>query len=130
MRSRLHIAECRELQADGRIQPEIRADDPAGEIISCAVPTGPFTMHYRVNAGPLPPDHWVNDPEQGGGRILGEMCHFVDLLSFICARRSPISVQAKGAPVSGRSRRNRDHRIRGWVDRNDYLYLQWRPRIC
>ncbi len=61
---------------------------------------GPFTMHYRVNAGPLPPDHWVNDPEQGGGRILGEMCHFVDLLSFICAS-SPISVQAKGVPSPG-----------------------------
>jgi predicted dehydrogenase/threonine dehydrogenase-like Zn-dependent dehydrogenase len=59
---------------------------------------GPFTMHYRVNAGPLPSDHWVNDPEQGGGRILSEMCHFVDLLSFICAS-IPISVQAKGAPA-------------------------------
>jgi predicted dehydrogenase/threonine dehydrogenase-like Zn-dependent dehydrogenase len=57
---------------------------------------GPFTMHYRVNGGSLPPDHWVDDPEQGGGRILGEMCHFVDLLSFICAS-NPISVQAKGA---------------------------------
>jgi predicted dehydrogenase/threonine dehydrogenase-like Zn-dependent dehydrogenase len=59
---------------------------------------GPLTMHYRVNAGPLPPDHWVNDPEQGGGRILGEMCHFVDLLSFICAS-APISVQSKGSPA-------------------------------
>ena len=58
---------------------------------------GPSTMHYRVNAGPLPPNHWVNDPEQGGGRILGEMCHFVDLLSFMC-ESIPISVQAKGAP--------------------------------
>jgi predicted dehydrogenase/threonine dehydrogenase-like Zn-dependent dehydrogenase len=58
---------------------------------------GPFTMHYRVNAGPLPPDHWINDPDQGGGRILGEMCHFVDLLSFICAS-NPLIVQAKGAP--------------------------------
>ena len=57
---------------------------------------GSFTMQYRVNAGPLPADHWVNDPEQGGGRILGEMCHFVDLLSFICSS-NPISVQAKGA---------------------------------
>jgi predicted dehydrogenase/threonine dehydrogenase-like Zn-dependent dehydrogenase len=54
---------------------------------------GPFTMHYRVNAGPLPPDHWINDPEQGGGRVLGEMCHFVDLLSFFCA--SP-PVRAQG----------------------------------
>jgi predicted dehydrogenase/threonine dehydrogenase-like Zn-dependent dehydrogenase len=44
---------------------------------------GPFLMHYRVNAGGLPNDHWINDPEQGGGRILGEVCHFVDLLSFL-----------------------------------------------
>src|SRR5207248_5238287 len=39
-------------------------------------PKEPLTMHYRVNAGFVPPDHWVNDPEQGGGRILGEVCHF------------------------------------------------------
>ena len=45
---------------------------------------GPFTMHYRVNAGSLPKDHWIEDPEQGGGRILGEVCHFVDFLSFLC----------------------------------------------
>jgi predicted dehydrogenase/threonine dehydrogenase-like Zn-dependent dehydrogenase len=61
---------------------------------------GPFTMHCRVNAGPLPSDHWVNDPEEGGGRILGEMCHFVDMLSFVCAS-SPTSVGAKSALSSG-----------------------------
>jgi predicted dehydrogenase/threonine dehydrogenase-like Zn-dependent dehydrogenase len=55
---------------------------------------GPFTMHYRVNAGPLPKDHWINDPEQGGGRILGEVCHFVDFLSFICDA-APHAVQAR-----------------------------------
>src|SRR5205823_8407087 len=43
----------------------------------------PLTMHYRINAGYFPPDHWVNDPEQGGGRILGELCHFVDLMSYL-----------------------------------------------
>ena len=55
---------------------------------------GPFTMHYRVNAGLLPRDHWVNDAEEGGGRILGEMCHFVDLLSFLCSSE-PLSVEAQ-----------------------------------
>ena len=49
----------------------------------------PMALHYRVNAGYLPPDHWVNDREQGGGRILGEVCHFVDLLMFLVA--SPIA---------------------------------------
>ena len=53
----------------------------------------PLIMHYRVNAGALPKDHWINDPEQGGGRILGEVCHFVDFLSFLCAA-PPISVSA------------------------------------
>jgi predicted dehydrogenase/threonine dehydrogenase-like Zn-dependent dehydrogenase len=49
----------------------------------------PLAMHYRVNAGYLAPDHWVNDPEQGGGRILGEVCHFVDLLMYLAS--SPIT---------------------------------------
>ena len=60
---------------------------------------GPFTMHYRVNAGALPLDHWINDPEQGGGRILGEVCHFVDFLTFL-AGSAPVSVEAHGRPVS------------------------------
>jgi predicted dehydrogenase len=37
----------------------------------------------RVNAGALPDDHWLHDTEDGGGRILGEGCHFVDLLSHL-----------------------------------------------
>jgi predicted dehydrogenase/threonine dehydrogenase-like Zn-dependent dehydrogenase len=57
---------------------------------------GPFTMLYRVNAGALPADHWINDPDVGGGRILGEMCHFVDLLSFLSGA-SPVSVQARAS---------------------------------
>jgi len=52
----------------------------------------PLAMHYRINAGFLPRDHWINDPEQGGGRILGEVCHFIDLLSFF-AGESPTEVQ-------------------------------------
>lgn len=43
----------------------------------------PLVMHYRVNAGFIEPDHWTNDPEQGGGRILGEVCHFIDLMVFM-----------------------------------------------
>jgi predicted dehydrogenase/threonine dehydrogenase-like Zn-dependent dehydrogenase len=58
----------------------------------------PLALNYRVNAGYLPPDHWVNDPEQGGGRILGEVCHFLDLLMFLAG--SPI------AEVEGRALRN------------------------
>ncbi|MGD0469358.1 MAG: bi-domain-containing oxidoreductase [Terriglobales bacterium] len=54
----------------------------------------PLALHYRVNAGYIPADHWVNDPEQGGGRILGEVCHFVDFLCFL-AGACPIEVQAQ-----------------------------------
>lgn len=43
----------------------------------------PCSIDFRVNAGPLAPDHWLHDPEQGGGRIIGEGCHFVDLLIFL-----------------------------------------------
>ena len=54
----------------------------------------PLSMHYRVNAGYTPADHWVNDPEVGGGRILGEVCHFVDFLCFL-AESAPIEVRAE-----------------------------------
>jgi predicted dehydrogenase/threonine dehydrogenase-like Zn-dependent dehydrogenase len=61
----------------------------------------PLVLHYRVNAGHLPADHWVNDREQGGGRILGEVCHFVDLISFLAG--SPIAeVDARAVGNSGR----------------------------
>jgi len=54
----------------------------------------PLVLHYRVNAGFVARDHWVNDPEQGGGRVLGEVCHFVDFLIFL-AGALPIEVQTR-----------------------------------
>jgi predicted dehydrogenase/threonine dehydrogenase-like Zn-dependent dehydrogenase len=61
----------------------------------------PLALHYRVNAGYLPPDHWVNDAEQGGGRICGEVCHFVDLLAFL-AGAAPVEVHTRGLANQGR----------------------------
>ena len=58
---------------------------------------GPLLMHYRVNAGPLPPDHWVRDPDEGGGRIVGEVCHFVDFLTFLSGSL-PVRVHALAPP--------------------------------
>ena len=58
-------------------------------------------MLYRVNAGYIPPEHWVHDPQQGGGRIIGEVCHFVDFLSFV-AESPPIQVYASALPNNGR----------------------------
>ncbi|MGA9529843.1 MAG: bi-domain-containing oxidoreductase [Terriglobales bacterium] len=60
----------------------------------------PLSMHYRVNAGFLPANHWTNDPEQGGGRILGEVCHFVDFLCFL-AGACPVEVQAQSVGNAG-----------------------------
>ena len=44
---------------------------------------GPRRFTIDVNAGRLPADHWTLDARQGGGRIVGEACHFVDLLRFL-----------------------------------------------
>lgn len=48
-----------------------------------AARSGPRRFTVDVNAGRLPADHWALDPGQGGGRIVGEACHFVDLLRFL-----------------------------------------------
>ena len=46
----------------------------------------PLFIHYRMNAGYIPLDHWVHT-EEGGGRIIGEACHIIDLFSFITGSR-------------------------------------------
>ncbi|HET9747132.1 MAG TPA: bi-domain-containing oxidoreductase [Chitinophagaceae bacterium] len=42
----------------------------------------PLTMNYRINAGFIPKEHWIQDENAGGGRIIGEACHFIDLMHF------------------------------------------------
>ncbi|MEA3365430.1 MAG: Gfo/Idh/MocA family oxidoreductase, partial [Candidatus Hydrogenedentes bacterium] len=49
----------------------------------------PLTMSMMVNAGAIPADHWTQDPERGGGRIIGEGCHFINLLSHLAG--SPVA---------------------------------------
>lgn len=56
---------------------------------------GPKVMTYRINAGPLPSNHWLYDPVEGGGRIIGEACHFIDFLTYI-ANALPIKVRTIG----------------------------------
>ena len=48
---------------------------------------GPKSFVMTVNAGAIPADHWAQDAEVGGGRIIGEACHFIDLLRFLCGTR-------------------------------------------
>ncbi|MBF0110107.1 MAG: bi-domain-containing oxidoreductase [Magnetococcales bacterium] len=64
--------------------------------------SGPMVIDYRVNAGPLPLEHWVNT-EEGGGRIVGEICHFIDLFQFL-TRSPPVRVYAEVAKNIGSTR--------------------------
>jgi len=60
--------------------------------------TEPLTMSMTVNAGFIPPEHWTQDPERGGGRIIGEGCHFIDLLAHLAG--APV-VQVAAQMVGG-----------------------------
>jgi len=59
--------------------------------------------HYRINAGYIPLNHWTHDPKQGGGRIIGEGCHFIDFITYLVGA-APISVSAVALPDSGKYR--------------------------
>ena len=63
----------------------------------------PFAAIYRVNAGYLPLTHWLHDPAQGGGRIVGEGCHFIDYLTFL-AGDSPTQIEVQALPDLGKYR--------------------------
>ncbi len=54
---------------------------------------GPKTVLYRINAGPLSADHWLRDPGEGGGRLLGEGVHFFDFVRWLL-RADPVAVHA------------------------------------
>ncbi|HXU10611.1 MAG TPA: Gfo/Idh/MocA family oxidoreductase [Candidatus Binatia bacterium] len=62
--------------------------------------TGPALLVYRVNAGRLPASHWQQDPVRGGGRILGECCHFIDLILYL-AGADLLAARATAVPSDG-----------------------------
>lgn len=64
------------------------------------VGSGPMSMIYRVNAGHIPGDTWIQDMEMGGGRIIGEACHFIDYLTWLNGSL-PVSVYATALPDAG-----------------------------
>ncbi|MHA1599084.1 MAG: bi-domain-containing oxidoreductase [Alphaproteobacteria bacterium] len=64
--------------------------------------SGPKFVLLRVNAGPIPSDSWIQDSDEGGGRILGEACHFVDLARHLIGS-AIISVQADATDATGAS---------------------------
>jgi len=61
----------------------------------------PLMMHYRVNAGFLPSTHWTQLKEEGAGRIIGEVCHFIDFLVWLSGRKVT-SVYATVLPNAGK----------------------------
>jgi len=56
--------------------------------------TTPYSIIYRVNAGFIPKDNWVQDSLQGGGRIIGEVCHFIDLMQYF-TNAEPVRIFAE-----------------------------------
>ena len=60
---------------------------------------GPKFLLLRVNAGAIAAASWLHDPAEGGGRVLGEVCHFVDLARFLIGA-GIVSVQADAAAVT------------------------------
>jgi predicted dehydrogenase len=63
----------------------------------------PLILQYRVNAGQIAADSWIHDPAVGGGRIVGECCHFIDLCSFLVGA-PPVSIFAQGVEPAGEAR--------------------------
>jgi predicted dehydrogenase/threonine dehydrogenase-like Zn-dependent dehydrogenase len=73
-----------------RFSPHVRRMKPMLAQIG-----GPKCFVMTVNAGDIPGDHWIQDREQGGGRVIGEACHFIDLLRFLAGaeiRATQVSV--------------------------------------
>lgn len=74
--------------------------------------TQPVSLIYTVNAGAIPADHWTQDPQTGGGRIVGEGCHFIDLLRYLV-----------GQPITGLEARMMGQAA-GVVIREDKMTIQ------
>lgn len=70
---------------------------PLAILLKEKIGSGPLSMIYRVNAGAIPADTWIQDKEIGGGRIIGEVCHFIDFLTFLNGSL-PVSVSAVALP--------------------------------
>jgi polar amino acid transport system substrate-binding protein len=66
---------------------------PLAQKIKAQFGSGPLAMTYRVNAGRIPADSWIQVPAVGGGRMVGEVCHFIDFLTWFNGSL-PVSVHA------------------------------------
>jgi predicted dehydrogenase/threonine dehydrogenase-like Zn-dependent dehydrogenase len=68
----------------------------------------PLVIHYRINAGFVPADHWVHEEKEGGSRVIGEICHFVDFMQFLTGS-IPARVYAERVSGNNRSIVNSDN---------------------
>ena len=74
-----------------------RRFSPLTDKLKMAVGNNPMNMLYRINAGSIPADNWIQDLEIGGGRVLGEVCHFIDYLTYLNGSL-PTKVSATALP--------------------------------
>lgn len=74
-----------------------RRFSPHAREIKKKLGSGKMSMIYRVNAGSIPAETWVHDMKVGGGRIIGEACHFIDFMAYICGSK-PVKVMASVLP--------------------------------
>jgi len=72
-----------------RFAPQVRTMKELLDVIH-----EPKTFVMMMNAGAIPPQHWTQDDQVGGGRIIGEACHFVDLMRHLAGARI-VSIQAR-----------------------------------
>ena len=72
---------------------------PLAQKIKQKFGNGKMAMIYRVNAGVIPADSWIQDMKVGGGRMIGEGCHFIDFMAYICGS-VPVKVSAFALPDS------------------------------
>ena len=76
-----------------------RRFSPLTSKLKSAFGSNPMTMIYRINAGAIPVESWIQDLEIGGGRVLGEVCHFIDYLTYINGSL-PTKVSATALPAA------------------------------
>lgn len=74
-----------------------RRFSPHAKEIKKKLGSGKMSMIFRANAGSIPGDSWIQDLKVGGGRIIGEACHFIDFMTFICGSK-PVKVMASVLP--------------------------------
>ena len=89
---------CGAILADGSVAPE-----------ELEFLEEPLVMNFRINAGHIPLDHWIQR-ESGGGRIIGEICHFIDLMQFF-TKSLPIKLYAECISAENIQIKNEDNII-------------------